>query len=212
MTDRDATAEAVRLMLAELEATVKRENSLRRQLRAEELARRKLGTALYAALSTLPAAQAERLRPRLDGAIHALPLIDGRRAKYQLQAVMEYLAANSAAVIKVADVTTHLERAGFRSLAHGYASDTLKRLERQGLLIRVRYARYRVNEEHPEILSLHLRTLEAEAGFRPPKEPTRARDEAPRFPSDTPPDDRLKREIAANWEKIRSHPMWREGD
>ena len=199
------TAEAVRLLLAELEATVALEHDLNRRARAAELARKRLTASLDPAISALGPVEAERLRPRLLSAVNAQPLIKARKARTRFQALVEYLAANSGEVVKVAEITTHLERSGFCDLPAGYASDTLRRLEGLGLVAKVRYARYRVNEAHPEIIALHLRALEADARFRAPPEPTRAREEAPRFSEETETDEtqeEIRAEIEANKARI----------
>ncbi|MEM7177470.1 MAG: hypothetical protein AAGD47_04175 [Pseudomonadota bacterium] len=68
------------------------------------------------------------------------------------RAVIEVMCESRNRVLKVDEVQRALIARGFDTLPRGYASGALKALEKQGLCRKVRFARYEVNEGHPEIL------------------------------------------------------------
>ncbi|MEM1276291.1 MAG: hypothetical protein AAGH74_07185 [Pseudomonadota bacterium] len=112
---------------------------------------------LYEAARTtyLTLSDAERRDHRFDmldlkAAIHYGPRSTERFLGRE-RAVIDFLAQNRRKVIKVAEVHQTLNELGY-NLPHGYASNALIKLERYGICDKVRYARYKANEMHPEIL------------------------------------------------------------
>ncbi|MEM9044821.1 MAG: hypothetical protein AAGC81_08985 [Pseudomonadota bacterium] len=86
----------------------------------------------------------------LKAAIHYGPRSTERYLGRE-RAIIDFLAMNRRRVIKVSEVQAHLAELGY-SLPRGYASNALTKLERHGLCDKVRYARYKANEMHPEIV------------------------------------------------------------
>ena len=166
---------AVETLISEAEAACAEIARLRRSLEAAELRRRKLLTAIDAAAQALPLAQRERQADRLKALAESLRPARGRKPDTRLEAVVERLGALAhygEEYVKVAEMHDHLERLGYRSLPHGYASNALGRLAERGLVVKVSYGRFRVNDMHPELVAPRFRLLDAEIARRD------ARDEA----------------------------------
>ena len=138
---------------------------LRAELEHAEVKRRKLLTALSSAVEALPAHQRADFTQRTQALAKAMSPKRGRKPDSRQQAIIEYLAARAHCdeeVVKVAEVQAHLERIGFQRLPHGYASNAMTRLAEQGFAVKIRFARYRVNGMHPELVTLRLKMLDGE--------------------------------------------------
>lgn len=156
---------AITAMLAEAEQTTSEIVRMREALALGEVKRRKLLTAIDSAMQALPDRAREDFAARMTRLATAMTPKRGRRPDTRQQAIIEYLgqcAHYDHEIIKVAEVQAHLERLGYERLPHGYASNALARLAEQGFVTKVRFARYRVNEMHPELVTLRFKLLDAE--------------------------------------------------
>jgi hypothetical protein len=156
---------AVAAMMAEAEQTTAEIATLRKTLEAAEAKRRKLLTALDAATQALPCQAQEDFLHRMQRLAEAVTPKRGRRPDSRQQAIIEYLAARAhfdEETVKVAEIQAHLERLGYAGLPHGYASNAMARLAAQGFATKTRFARYRVNGLHPELVSLRFKMLDGE--------------------------------------------------
>ncbi len=161
---------AVATLLAEAEALTGRITDQRAALETAELKRRKLVAALDSAVQALPQDERAEFARRMRALTAELTPKRGRVLDSRLEAIIEYLAervhlgsgAGGDEVIKVAEVQTHLERLGWTRLPRGYASGALSRLAEQGMVIKTRFARYRINRIHPEIVTLRFKLLDAD--------------------------------------------------
>jgi hypothetical protein len=150
---------AVAVLLAEAEAASREIARIASTLETARLRQRKLVTALEAANAALPPALRTGHDQRIRRLAETLRPQRGRRPDSRHQAILEYLAERAHTkreTLKVAEVQTHLEHLGHRSLTHGYASNALARLAEDGLVVKTAYARYRINGLHPELVALRL--------------------------------------------------------
>lgn len=166
------TADAARLLIEELEAVCAEEARIRATAEAARLRRQRLLAALDPCLSDLPKDQADWIRERKMRALHVDRLNQGRAQQSQFAAVLAYLARHAEQEVKVAEIATHLQRNGFPDLKPTYASDTLRRFERHGIVTKIRHGRYEVNENHRDVIQHQLRWLESELRQRKSAERT----------------------------------------
>jgi len=151
---------AVDTLMAEAEKITAEIATLRCSLELAEHKRHKLVTALASAVEALPKRAHEDFNCRMQNLAKAMSPKRGRRPDSRQQAIIEYLATRAhcdEAVVKVAEVQAHLERLGYERLPHGYASNAMARLASQGFAIKIRFARYRVNGMHPELVDLRIK-------------------------------------------------------
>ncbi len=160
---------AVATLLAEAEALTGQIAGQRAALETAELKRRKLVAALDSAVQALPQDDRAEFAHRMRALATELTPKRGRVPDSRLEAVIEYLAERAHfgpgeggdEVVKVSEVQTQLVRLGWKRLPRGYASGALARLAEQGMVIKNRFARYRINRIHPEIVSLRFKLIDA---------------------------------------------------
>lgn len=158
-------ARAVRTLIDEAETASRTIADLRGRLDAAELARRKLLTAIDAAIHALPPDAREGQARRLARLADTIRPARGRKPDSRRQAIVEKLAMlghDGEDVVKTAEIASHLDRLGFGNMPQGYASNTLGRLAEQGFLVRTGHGRFRINAMHPELVALRFRLLDAE--------------------------------------------------
>jgi hypothetical protein len=151
---------AVDTLMAEAEKITAEIATLRCSLELAEHKRHKLVTALGSAVEALPKRAHEALNHRMQNLAKAMSPKRGRRPDSRQQAIIEYLATRAhydEEVVKVAEVQAHLERLGYERLPHGYASNAMARLAGQGFAVKIRFARYRINGMHPEIVEKRVK-------------------------------------------------------
>lgn len=168
-----ALAGAVEALIREAEAASAEIDALRARLGAAELRRRKLYTAIDAAAQALAPGAREALGARLAALAERIRPRRGRPPDTRLEAIIERLAElahHDEAHVKVAEMHAHLERLGFRSMPHGYASNALGRLAGRGFVVKVAYGRFRINDVHPELVALRFRLLDADIARRDARE------------------------------------------
>ena len=146
--------------MAEAEQVTAEITTLRCSLELAEHKRHKLVTALSSAVEALPKPAHEELNYRMQDLAKAMSPKRGRKPDSRQQAIIEYLALRAQydeEVIKVAEIQSHLERLGYERLPHGYASNAMARLAEQGFAVKIRFARYRINGMHPEIVGMRVK-------------------------------------------------------
>ncbi len=146
--------EACTLILDELAAHRAHEAELTRRFRATRDRGQALVRSLDAAMRAVPPAERRPLLQRLDA-------IEGRGAPPSgalgsspvSNAILAYLAAQTAETVTTAAVQEHLNAAGLTTL-RAHAATTLGRFIRHGIVARVRRGVYRINRFHPELLAM----------------------------------------------------------
>ena len=156
--------DAASLILDELAAHRAREAELSRVFRATRDRGHALVRAFDVLARTLPPAELRLLVQRLDA-------IEGRAAPPSgsygstpvTNAILAYLAAQTAETVTTAAVEEHLRREGLTTL-RAHAATALGRFARHGLVSRVRRGVYRINRFHPELLAMRQGAAPESAG------------------------------------------------
>lgn len=146
--------DAAALILDELAAHRARETEISRHFRVTRDRGHALVRSFDALVRALPPAESRPLLHRLDA-------IEGRGAppggalgsSSVTNAILAYLAAQTAETVTAAAVQEHLAAAGLTTL-RAHAAITLARFMRHGLVARVRRGVYRINRFHPELLAM----------------------------------------------------------
>jgi len=156
---------AVAALLTEAEVASAEVTRIAGTLDTARLRQRTLIAALEAANAALQPILRTDHEQRIRRLAQTLRPARGRKPDTRHQAIIEYLAERAhygLDILKVAEVQTHLEHHGHRNMTHGYASNALKRLADDGLLVKTAYARYRINGLHPELVALRLKMSQAD--------------------------------------------------
>ncbi len=151
---------AVATLLTEAEAASYEVARITGTLETARLRQRTLVTALEAANAALPPILRTDHDQRIRRLAETMRPARGRKPDTRHQAILEYLAERAhfgLDTLKVAEVQTHLEHLGHRNMTHGYASNAMRRLAEDGLVVKTAYARYRINGLHPELVALRLK-------------------------------------------------------
>ncbi|MEM8791856.1 MAG: hypothetical protein AAGE80_09560 [Pseudomonadota bacterium] len=144
-------------LLARLIIDVKGErlhlDDLRDQLRSQESKVLYLYEAARATYVALPLQERSKHLVEMAELRATVRHARGASERYESRerAVIDYLARNRKRVVKVAEVQDALHDLGWTA-PRGYASATLTKLEKHGICDKVRYARYKANQTHPEIV------------------------------------------------------------
>ncbi|MEM9369898.1 MAG: hypothetical protein AAGA26_01945 [Pseudomonadota bacterium] len=155
MTENLRIRRALVTLLEELEDDQEFIDEMERELREMKAKRLGLMKAVNGAYYALPTGDRADYFDRVKGMmretyreVRSNVQMDNRQ-----RAVIDILVSSRERVMKVDEVQRGLVARGFTKLPRGYASAALKALEKQGLCRKVRFARYEVNEGHPEMLA-----------------------------------------------------------
>ncbi|MBY8976004.1 hypothetical protein KHP62_09320 [Rhodobacteraceae bacterium NNCM2] len=154
MTENLRIRRALVTLLEELEDDQEFIEEMERELRVMRLKRAGLMNAVNGAYYALPFEDREDYYDRVKAMMRETyrGVRSNARLDTRQRAVIDILCDSQNRVLKVDEVQRGLEERGIKDLPRGYASAALKSLEKQGLCRKVRFARYEVNEGHPEIL------------------------------------------------------------
>ena len=146
--------DAASLILDELAAHRAREAELSRRFRATRDRGHALVRSFDALARALPPAELRPLLQRLDAIEgRAEPPAGALGSSPVTNAILAYLAAQTAETVTTAAVEEHLAAAGLTTL-RAHAATTLGRFMKHGIVARVRRGVYRINRFHPELLAM----------------------------------------------------------
>jgi hypothetical protein len=157
--------DAVDALILAAETETRAIADLRGRLEAADLRRRKLLTAIDAAIEALPEADRAPQARRMARLAEVMRPARGPRPDSRVAAILARLAElghRGETGLKVSDMHNHLEKLGFSGLTRGYASNALARLAEQGYLVKTAHGRFRINAMHPELIAERFRLLDGE--------------------------------------------------